>query len=140
MSNDLISFELKPSRSASSLVLALLSALICLLSYSNIQLGYKLFLLCSLFGFVLWHAQTSFKARITKCDLLVHLNNAILWQNKASKLVNTSSMRAIGNYLIILRYFDKNKSQNLLIFYDSIKLTTYKELMRHIRWKQLKHN
>ena len=140
MSNDLISFELKPSRSASSLVLALLSALICLLSYSNIQLGYKLFLLCSLFGFVLWHAETSFKARITKCDLLVHLNNAILWQNKASKLVNTSSMRAIGNYLIILRYFDKNKSQNLLIFYDSIKLTTYKELMRHIRWKQLKHN
>lgn len=140
MSNDLISFELKPSRSASSLVLALLSALICLLSYSNIQLGYKLFLLCSLFGFVLWHAQTYFKARVTKCDLLVHLNNAILWQNMASKLVNTSSMRAIGNYLIILHYFDKNKSQNLLIFYDSIKLTTYKELMRHIRWKQLKHN
>ena len=125
MSNDLISFELKPSRSASSLVLALLSALICLLSYSNIQLGYKLFLLCSLFGFVLWHAQTSFKARITKCDLLVHLNNAILWQNTASKLVNTGSMRAIGNYLIIIRYSDKDKPQNLLIFYDSIKLTTY---------------
>ena len=140
MSNDLISFELKPSRSASSLVLALLSALICLLSYSHIQLSYKLFLLCSLFGFVLWHAQTSFKARITKCDLLVHLNNAILWQNTASKLVNTGSMRAIGNYLIIIRYSDKDKPQNLLIFYDSIKLTTYKELMRHIRWKQLKHN
>ena len=140
MSNDLISFELKSSRSASSLGLGLLTALVCLISYSHIQLSYKLLLLCSIFGFVLFHGQIYFKARITKCDLLVHLNNAILWQNTASKLVNTISMRAIGNYLIILRYVDKNKSQNLLIFYDSIKLTTFKELMRYIRWKQLKHN
>jgi Membrane-bound toxin component of toxin-antitoxin system len=140
MSTDLISFELKPSRSASGLIFGLLITLMLLLNFSHIQLSYKLFLLCSLIGYALLHGQIYFKARITKCDLLLHLNNAILWQGTQSKLVNTRSIQAIGNYLIIIRYLDNNKPQNLLIFYDSITLTTYKELMRHIRWKQLKHN
>lgn len=140
MSNDLISFELKPSWTARISIIILLICLILSLKHSQIQLSYKLFLLCSLFGFIIFHSQAYFQHKIDKCDLLLHLNTAILWQNQQSRLVNLSTMKSIGNLLIILQFTENSKQQRLLIFPDSIPKITYKELMRQIRWQQLKQN
>ena len=140
MSNDLISFELKPSWTARCLSILIAISLLLALQYSQIQLGYKLFLLCSMFGFIIFHGQTYFQRRIDKCDLLLHLDTAIIWQNQQSKLVNLIAIKSIGNYLIILQFAEKNKTQRLLIFSDSIPKITYKELMRQIKWQKLKQN
>ena len=140
MSNDLISFELKPSWTARCLSILIAISLLLALQYSQIQLGYKLFLLCSMFGFIIFHGQTYFQRRIDKCDLLLHLDTAIIWQNQQSKLVNLIAIKSIGNYLIILQFAEKNKTQRLLIFSDSIPQITYKELMRQIKWQKLKQN
>lgn len=140
MSNDLISFEFKLSWIARSLVLIMAISLMLALKFSHTQLSYKLFLLCSLFGFIILHSRAYFQHKITKCDLLLHLNTAILWQNQQSKLVNLIAIKSISNYLIIFQFADNNKPQRLLIFSDSIPKITYKELMRQIRWQQLKQN
>lgn len=140
MSNDLISFELKPSWTARCLSILIAISLLLALQYSQIQLGYKLFLLCSMFGFIIFHGQTYFQRRIDKCDLLLHLDTAIIWQNQQSKLVNIIAIKSIGNYSIILQFAEKNKTQCLLIFSDSISHITYKELMRQIKWQKLKQN
>lgn len=140
MANDLISFELKPSFIARCLSAIMLISVTLALQYSHIKLGYKLFLLCSMFGFVIFHGRTYFQPRINKCDLLLHLNNAIIWQNQHSKLVNILKMKSIGNYLIIFQFTENNKQQSLLIFSDSIPQNSYKELMRQIKWQQLKQN
>lgn len=140
MSNDLISFELKSSWMARGLVIIMLTSLMLGLHYSQIQLSYKLFLLCNMFGFIIFHTQTYFQHKINKCDLLLHLNTAIFWQNRQSKLVSITAMKSIGNYLIILQFAEKNTSRRLIIFPDSIPKITYKELMRQIRWQQLKQN
>lgn len=140
MFNDLISFELKPSWTARCLSILIAISLLLALQYSQIQLGYKLFLLCSMFGFIIFHGQTYFQRRIDKCDLLLHLDTAIIWQNQQSKLVNIVAIKSIGNYLIILQFAEKNKTQRLLIFSDSISHITYKELMRQIKWQKLKQN
>lgn len=140
MSNDLISFELKPSWTARCLSILIAISLLLALQYSQIQLGYKLFLLCSMFGFIIFHGQTYFQRKINKCDLLLHLNTAIIWQNQQNKLVNLIAIKSIGNYLIILQFAEKNKTERLLIFSDSIPQITYKELMRQIKWQKLKQN
>ena len=93
-----------------------------------------------MFGFIIFHGQTYFQRKINKCDLLLHLNTAIIWQNQQNKLVNLIAIKSIGNYLIILQFAEKNKTERLLIFSDSIPQITYKELMRQIKWQKLKQN
>lgn len=140
MRNDLITITPKLSKFVHIWFIILICIILTVLHLANVILLYKLSLIIALIiaSAILIYQYLS--SRIKKYDLLLELNNAIIWRDNKTELMEIEKLSYVGSWLIIIQLKNNESKQTLFLFFDSIETIIFKNLMRHIRWQKPKLN
>ena len=140
MNHELINFNIHTSKFAILASGISFITLIILLNYATISVIYKLVVLLLFVLILILQYLNQLNHRVEACDILIQLNEIIIWQGKKAQLATITRLQNIGYIAIIISYKVNNAQQNLMLFYDSINISTYKRLLRHIKWQSTTAN
>lgn len=135
MRHDLISLDLQLSIFFITLLILISLMLIGLLSISEIAIGYKFIALSIMIGSLIYAGFYHLWQPVTKMDILLLLDNAIIWQNGKSNLITIDKFKLLLFGTIVMHYRLNNRRKRIVIFWDSCKTESYKQLLRWIKWR-----
>jgi len=140
MSRTLLSFRIVYSPADFILPAGLIPSSSLLLYFANLYTGIKLIILLIMFSSLMLISYRILFNPISKVDLLLDINQAIIWHNSQTQLCDIKSMRTIGFHIMIINLIYNNQTIKLLLLPRSIPHQDYKTLQRIIKWKALKSN
>lgn len=140
MREELISFKLKTSRFAIVMIILAGGSLLLLLSMAKIQPAFKLIILLITTSVISLAYFKSLQNKISGCDLLLQLKEAVIWKGRQSYLAKIVAFRRIGYLAAVITFQISDHRETTILFFDSIEQLGYKHLMRHIKWQSQASN
>ncbi len=142
MSNELLSLSIKGVWTNWLLFAIIpLPLFIIMVIFSNTTTAYKLILLTIISIWLLILVYQFFFNIPKKIDLLFALRNAIVWENNRTELYDIVKLSSLSYFFTILGIKkSKQKTKYILVNVNSIPITQYKALRRHIKWQPTSNN
>ncbi|MBX9598874.1 MAG: hypothetical protein K2X04_09915 [Burkholderiales bacterium] len=110
---------------------------VCLLgANANISLWYRLLIIASVIIWATYNVFVYFHEQITQCDLLTDINSAISWQQQTTSLMEIQQISQIAAYAVVITMKVNQEIKRLVVYYDAVSALSFKQLMRHIRWRK----
>lgn len=141
MSDELLSISITKRKSNWLVFFAIVSIIILMASAANIMNWYKLLLVTVLMLWLLIIAYQYYFYHPEKIDLLLAINNAIVWENNRTELYDIVKITTLSYFFTIIGIKTATrKTRYLLIAFNNIPVTKYKALRRHIKWQPTSSN
>ncbi len=140
MRNNLITITPKLSRFLIVSIIIMVSVILILTIFANLVGWYKLAIILMTITILSILFYNYISNPIKKYDILIELNNIVIWCKNKTELVEIDEMSHIGNFLIIIRIKQAKSIKTLFLFFDSTDIVIFKHLMRQIRWQKTKLN
>ena len=141
MNTGLCSFTIARSKLALGVLIAVSILILIMLKYAQIMSLVKITLLtviASVSCLIAYYLE--FKNIYGKCDILYHLNNLIISNERQVIMYDIVSWYPIANMAVVITLKQVTNYQKIILFRDSCPRPIFNELMRHIRWQPINNN